>query len=347
MRSGNIKSRRLVVCLDGTWNVQEDTTNVWRISALVSDEALDGGQQLVFYEPGVGTRWYDRITGGAFGAGVLQNVKEAYCWLADKYREGDQVFLFGFSRGAVTALSLANLIDRCGIVSPEAGNTFAEAYRLYRLPGFTRRSPAARRFRMRATTYPDASPLVFMGLWDTVASLFARKFFDEAMHVLALPESVRCVMHALALDENRRFFQPVVFDKLPQGGVFHQRWFSGAHANVGGGYVFDPLAFVPLRWIARGAAQLGLHFKRDIEFNPREAFYARERDSHWEFAFGVPALLAPVIFRRRRTIRCGDWIDSSAIARFNRFPSYRASCKALATVLRSRNVIDGVDLYVE
>ncbi|MGZ9106339.1 MAG: phospholipase effector Tle1 domain-containing protein, partial [Rhodoplanes sp.] len=113
----------LVVCCDGTWNTPDDTdggmpapTNVRRLFNALADKDDSGTAQKKYYHPGVGTsgRWWKRIAGGGGGAGLADNVKSAYQWLAYNYRPGDNIFLFGFSRGAFTVRSLSGMIDCCG-----------------------------------------------------------------------------------------------------------------------------------------------------------------------------------------------------------------------------------------
>lgn len=326
--------RRLIICFDGTWNLKASTTNVWRIHTLVRDHDEDGVRQIKHYLPGVGTRWYDSVLGGAFGAGVYANVKEAYTWLTEVYQPGDLVSLFGFSRGAITALSLANLIDRCGIIRPDSLTTFDEVYRLYQLAGFTRESPASRRFRARSADH-GRKVLHFLGLFDTVAGLYGSSLFKEHMHILSLPDSVSHVAHALAIDENRRPFRSVVFPAAPAAGRLEERWFSGAHANVGGGYPFDPLAILPLLWMRdRAANEAGIAFFPVSDFDDREVLAMRERDSYREFAFGIPALMFGLFHRRRAVDRdaagtAEEWIDASVARRYQRFKSYRVASVAL------------------
>jgi hypothetical protein len=116
--------RRLVLCLDGTWNKRDSGTNVYHLSNLVLEgkkikptpPATDTWIQMVYYEKGVGTAVLDHATGGAFGIGLSQNVREAYDWLVERYRDGDEVYIFGFSRGAFTARSLVGMIARCGLL---------------------------------------------------------------------------------------------------------------------------------------------------------------------------------------------------------------------------------------
>jgi uncharacterized protein (DUF2235 family) len=336
--------KKLVLCLDGTWNIRDDTTNVWRVHALTDDLSAEDQHQVRYYDQGVGTRWYDSLTGGAFGVGLYDTVRRAYNWIAETYRPEDTIYMFGFSRGAATVLSLANLIDRCGIVGPKTYNTFEDAYRLYRLKGVTRDSQSSRAFRLGAAESGcSASPLHFLGLFDTVESLYLRNLSGETMHVLTLPETARHVSHAIALDERRRMFQSVRFPCAPTEGHLHERWFSGAHANIGGGYRFDPLATAPLRWMLEQAAAAGLAFREVPDVDLSELLSIRERDSHDEFAFGIPALISlpfdnwlrDASLVRYRTIgrntagEAEEWIDGSAIARYAKFATYRKASKAM------------------
>ena len=315
--------RNLVLCLDGTHNRKEDTTNVWRIYALLAEQ-VDKVQQLKFYDEGVGTR-DDGFKGGAFGTGVFHSIRRAYCWLADNYQDDDRIFLFGFSRGAYTALSLANMIERCGVIRPGSGKTFAEAYRLYRLPGFIYNSASAQAFRGHSSGKVAQAKPYFLGLWDTVGSIYLPRFFDESMHVYSLPETVEFVMHAMALDEYRAAFWPTYFNSsLPSSTPYvQQRWFSGAHSNIGGGYASDPLPFASLEWMTRGVSSLtGLRFKQTVSYDSDAALLARPKDSHGEFFGGIGRV-------RHRRIAWGDTVDDSAIQRYLIFQTYRDSCVAL------------------
>jgi uncharacterized protein (DUF2235 family) len=107
------ESKRLAVFLDGTWNAVDDNTNVWRMKALCAPKSIDGKTQLVYYEIGV-----NGSLGGLFGKGLDENIRLAYEWLVENYTDGDEIFIFGFSRGAYTARSLAGLVTRLGILKP-------------------------------------------------------------------------------------------------------------------------------------------------------------------------------------------------------------------------------------
>src|SRR4051794_5434987 len=125
--------RRLALCLDGTWNERDSGTNIYHLSNLILEgkiepasavqpgadaeaEAAKTWVQMVYYDEGVGTGLLDNVTGGAFGIGLSENVREAYDWLVERYRDGDEVYIFGFSRGAFTARSLVGMIANCGLI---------------------------------------------------------------------------------------------------------------------------------------------------------------------------------------------------------------------------------------
>src|SRR5215468_7312180 len=133
--TGNIK--RLVLCFDGTWNTPEDQTNVSRLYAAIADVYGGCQGQLKFYDTGVGTITGSRLTGGALGWGLDENILQGYCWLINEFLPfagvpraepeadgevfdvGPDILIIGFSRGAYTARSLAGLINRCGLPRKE------------------------------------------------------------------------------------------------------------------------------------------------------------------------------------------------------------------------------------
>ena len=137
-------TKRLVVCADGTWNDPDQTqagrlavTHVVKLASAVRPEAPDGRAQLVAYHKGVGERGglWDKITGGAFGVGISDNIQELYRFLVMNFAPGDELWFFGFSRGAYTVRSLAGLVRNCGILKRDHFQRCGEAYDLYREPG--------------------------------------------------------------------------------------------------------------------------------------------------------------------------------------------------------------------
>ncbi|HEY6904879.1 MAG TPA: DUF2235 domain-containing protein [Candidatus Acidoferrales bacterium] len=112
--------KRLAVFLDGTWNTVNDNTNVWRLKSLLAPTDPNGVDQLSYYSTGVGTTFGERLRGGMFGYGLNDEIIRAYEWVIDHYNGGDQLFIFGFSRGAYTARSLSGFISKCGLLTAGA-----------------------------------------------------------------------------------------------------------------------------------------------------------------------------------------------------------------------------------
>ena len=263
--------KRLVVCSDGTWNTRENTmeggvTNVVKVARLVAATAGDGTTQVVFYDPGVGTAGspWDRIIGGITGAGLSKNVADAYQFLVDNYEPGDQVFLFGFSRGAYTVRSTVGLIRKCGLLRKDEAHRFQEAYRFYRGDKHPD-SEEAKAFRAK---HSREITIRFLGVWDTVGalgipltglrSLTARRY---QFHDVALSKIVEHACHAVAIDERRKSFEPTLWStKQVPGQIVEQVWFAGAHSGVGGGYQKTGLSDVALQWMKERAASAGLEF---------------------------------------------------------------------------------------
>ncbi|USI74738.1 DUF2235 domain-containing protein [Sphingomonas morindae] len=262
--------KRLVVCFDGTWNnadVGGADTNVVRLARSIHATTGTGGVlQSVLYLRGVGTTGLraGEIVEGGTGLGVDDAIRSAYMFLAQNYLPGDELFLFGFSRGAFSARSLVGLIAAAGLLKRQALGFLGAAWRHYRTPpprgpaDFLRANPGA-------ATH-QAVPVQFLGVWDTVGalgfpgSLFApvnRRLYG--FHDTSACPIVRRAAHALAIDEHRGAFVPTFWTgrALP-GQSIDQTWFAGAHADVGGGYGDRALADIPLLWMATRAAAAGL-----------------------------------------------------------------------------------------
>jgi uncharacterized protein (DUF2235 family) len=289
-------SKRIVIACDGTWNRPDQVhgdevtpSNVTKLALGVADD--DGGtEQRVFYERGVGTGGaVDRLGGGALGIGLSDNVLAPYRYLVQHYVPGDDLYLFGFSRGAFTARSLAGLIGNCGILKPEHLGAVDDAFALYRARAKSTRpdSNEARLFR-RAYSHreeprkgehrfvPDRTPIRFLGVWDTVGALgvpipapvpkWARAYLSRrwSFHDVQLGSHVWHAVHALAIDERRRPFEPTPFERqkdAPPTQTIEQVWFAGVHSDVGGGYPDPRLADITLLWMADRAAAHGLVFR--------------------------------------------------------------------------------------
>jgi uncharacterized protein (DUF2235 family) len=272
-------AKRLVICCDGTWNSlgQPAPTNVGQLQQLVAPADPDGTEQRVYYHEGVGTgKMWDRLTGGAFGVGLSANVKDAYRFVAENYEPDDELFFFGFSRGAYTARSTVGLIRNCGVLRPGELGRLEEAYGLYRARDRVTSgpdSPRAREFRAQYAR-EDRTPIRFVGVWDTVGALGIPLSGGRLIHLLnkrwqfhdmELTSIVQSAFQALAVDEHRKSFSPAVWapSKAVPGRIREQVWFAGAHSDVGGGYQQPALSNLALRWMADRADQCGLVFEKD------------------------------------------------------------------------------------
>jgi uncharacterized protein (DUF2235 family) len=277
--------KRIVLCCDGTWNRADQEsngvpcpTNVVKLGYRVAKRDAQGVSQIVYYDQGVGTgNIVDRLSGGAFGEGLEQNIHDAYRFLVANYETGDELYLFGFSRGAFTARSIVGMVRKCGILGRAHVKHYRETLELYRngeSPGD--RGPTD--FRKSYCLYGAADIDVrCIGVWDTVGALgiplrglrwLTRR--DHQFHDTELSGAVKNAYHALAIDEHRGSFAPAVWDYKPKAWQhIEQVWFCGAHSDVGGGYAEQNLSDIPLQWMIDKARSAGLAFDQEaIAANP-------------------------------------------------------------------------------
>jgi uncharacterized protein (DUF2235 family) len=167
--------KRLVICCDGTWNRPDQAkdrrpcpTNVTKLAMALADQDADGTAQRLYYHPGVGTHEGERLLGGIFGLGLSSDVRSAYRFVVENYDPGDEIFLFGFSRGAFTARSTAGLIRNAGILRRENIARVDEAYAPYRDRAFRPRALESTLFRRAWSPEPR---IRFIGVYDTVGAL--------------------------------------------------------------------------------------------------------------------------------------------------------------------------------
>jgi uncharacterized protein (DUF2235 family) len=277
--------KKLVVCCDGTWNVPDEVhggvaapTNVAKLALGVATGGDSG--QLLFYEPGVGTRPDEHLLGGAFGLGLSRNVLNAYEFLCENYDQGDTLFLFGFSRGAYTARSLGGLIRNCGILRRDNVGRAEEAFAFYRdRTSHTHPSAIASQLFRSMYAYDDED-IHFIGVWDTVGALgipddlpgweeLGRRITNWqelwGFHDTQLSSHVRFAYHALAIDEQRKPFRPTLWtsdDASDQ--TVEQVWFAGVHTEVGGGARDPALSDIALLWMVEKAVACGLELKPGV-----------------------------------------------------------------------------------
>ena len=300
---GKRKGKNIVLCSDGTGNSAGVVaiTNVRRLY-----QALDlsnPSKQIAFYDDGVGSGGSKtvRILGGIFGIGLARNVRQLYRFLCDTYQPHDRIYLFGFSRGAFTVRVLAAVIAHCGIVNRQRltgtatmASAVVLAYRCFRgnhkagilskpfrwLRNHLFTPPKmptnAQTFRLRFS-HECNEHIEVLGLWDTVSAYgmpidelarFVNTFvYRIKFQSQKISWKIRHAYHALALDDDRRTFTPLLIHSVESGpnnapGTHvEQVWFAGMHADVGGGYANCNLALVPLEWMICRAKASGLLFR--------------------------------------------------------------------------------------
>jgi uncharacterized protein (DUF2235 family) len=275
--------KRIVIACDGTWNRLDAThpTNVVKAAQAVLPTSPDGTVQLVHHLDGVGSgrgtgriaRALDRGLGGVFGQGVLGQLEDAYRVLVFNHAPGDALFIFGYSRGAFMARSLAGLIRTAGIVRRDAVAAIPEAFALYRRRGAGVHADDAEACAFRARHSGGNVPTIaYLGVWDTVGALGVPGHLRLAalanrglrFHDTKLSRRVRAARHAVAIDERRRAFPPTLWDNLEALNVgaeqrpYHERWFPGDHGAVGGGRAGTGLSDDACLWVLGGAAEAGL-----------------------------------------------------------------------------------------
>jgi hypothetical protein len=265
--------KRLIVCLDGTWNSPDNghATNVVKIMRAIAPVDEQGVPQITFYDAGVGADGggVDRIVDGLTGRGLEQNVRDGYRFLAHNWLPGDEIYVFGFSRGAFTARSLCGFIDLFGLLPKRDLHRLRDAWALYQQPKEQRAEAACA--AIRALARPVR--IKCLGVWDTVGALgvpgqtlqWANR--RHRFHDAELSDVVECAFHALAIDEKRGPFGPVLWQKrcdqdLPK--VVEQVWFPGVHSSIGGGWKDSSLSDLALTWmIRRVQAHSDLAFDED------------------------------------------------------------------------------------
>jgi uncharacterized protein (DUF2235 family) len=329
--------KRLVMCCDGTWNSADQAdpggvpcpTNVVKLAYRVAKRDAKNDPQIIFYDQGVGTgNKLDRLSGGAFGEGLDDNILDAYRFLVANYEPNDAIYLFGFSRGAFTARSIGGMIRKCGIIKRTSIDRYVEARDLYKDPKVHPDDEKALKFRTaHSCCGKDSIAIRFIGVWDTVGALgiplrglrwFTRK--DHEFHDTELSGSVQAAAHALAIDEHRAPFEPTLWDeKKKTGQTVEQVWFPGVHSDVGGGYPEHDLSDIALQWMLDKAKENDLLLDNEVlegrPLTPKPA--GKEHDSKnglYNLTKGID-----------RPIGVGGTqsVHPSALARWDAVPGYR------------------------
>ena len=315
--------KRIIFCTDGTWDNTGKNTNVYKLFKAL----LTTAEQVPYYDDGVGSDGLplEKLNGGAFGLGLFQKIKDGYTKIAQTYEKGDQIFIFGFSRGAFTARSIAGMIAVCGLPTANFTDAVVEtAFQAYR----NKDQRPALLAQLNKTCSLFNAPISMVGVWDTVGSLGIPAIFGGVSPLIYgfldtnLHPDVLHAYHALALDERRAEFPATLWTNPSPGQVLEQVWFAGVHCDVGGSYPDDPdgtaLSDITLAWMMGKAAALGLQFAPAVLAGltlPMDPKYALDtKHESWS-----PLWLFP----KHRPIPPGSTISDSVYTRCTHDASYR------------------------
>lgn len=321
--------KRIIICADGTWNEPErkdpatgrpQPTNVLKVARAVLPRSNSGTDQVVYYHEGVGTEGgLDKLNGGAFGNGMSRNVRALYRFLVYNYEPDDELYFFGFSRGAFTVRTLAGFMHKVGLLGKDDEYYTRNIYDLYQKSTPSDSQEWKKAFQHIEKDHP-CPPIRFIGVWDTVGALGAPGLLGRLnrnkykYHDIGLNPMIQNAYHALAIDERRKPFEPSVWTKpLGWNGRLEQAWFAGVHSNVGGSYHPDGLANEALHWIIEKAENLGLEFDSTFLRYYRPYCDLKLNDS-MTFMYKV---MGPYVRPIGQHLTDGEEIHQSAIDRMN------------------------------
>ncbi len=313
-------SRRLIFCADGTWDSAQNDTNVYKLFKAIP---VTSGQ-VAFYDDGVGSDGtpIEKLAGGAIGDGLFQKIKDGYTKIAHVYEQGDEILIFGFSRGAYTARSLAGMIAICGLPTADFDDNLVNiAFQAYR----NKNQRAALLASLNKYSLFDAK-IKMVGVWDTVGSLGIPALFGKVDPVLygfldtSLHPDVLNAYQALAIDERRQEFPPTLWTPSSPpvtGQVLEQVWFSGVHCDIGGGYPETGLSDITLSWMMGKAENLGLLIDANVsaQYASLDAKYALDQiHQSWNLLW---------LFPKSRTVANNSALSNSIAIRCEFDNSYQ------------------------
>lgn len=394
-------SKRVILCFDGEWDRFPDpgvlglssrhpprqsrpsfqfdsppATNVFQLYQSILPRADNGRMQQKWYEPGNSIPWFHRFRDGSFGYGLDQTILQSYAYLAATYDPGDELYIYGFSRGAYTARSLVGLLTLAGLPSPTAlsedhvrlvreaasplspssgtathlrecltrmvtdpdNQVIDEAYRLYRT---VQNAPPTSGVSLSRRRGPSEMIVTLLGLWDTVGPLGiptnALRWLNEHRYNFRdteLSPIVQQACHALAIDEHRADHNATLWTSPPKAGqIIEQRWFAGAHGDLGGTYPDRDLADISLAWIQRRSMRKGLAIKPGV-IPGQHNVLSRIHDSFSECFVGFRKWIHPRFYRPvMQTGTDTEVLDGSVDTRLLHSPTYRPKNEGLNSLL--------------
>lgn len=325
--------KRIAIFADGTWNSPKKgaATHVLQMARSVRPRA-NGVEQVVFYDWGVGTD-RKKLAGGISGAGIDKNIMDCYRFIVHNYNPGDELYFFGFSRGAYTVRSLAGFIRNCGLLKREHAQCIPDAYKLYRQRSKASGPNAAKAVEFRSKyAVADISYIEFVGVWDTVGALGIPVPFwgtlgerEFLFHDTQPSKIVRHARHAMAIDENRIDFEPTTWSGKP-GLDLQQVWFAGVHSDIGGGYSEAGLSHCASKWMLKEASNNGLkfesHFTNTLKPDPMDKQHNERKGVYLARAELVRTVNSPL----HKSVKQRWQLNAQ---------NYRNTCKPLKALLDS------------
>jgi uncharacterized protein (DUF2235 family) len=320
--------KKVIFCADGTWshpktasNVSQSDTNVYKLYKALPTTAT----QCPRYDDGVGAdgSLISKFLGGAFGEGLFAKIKEGYTKIAHDYQDGDKIYLFGFSRGAYTARSIAGMLICCGLPATLTQPAIDDAFDTYRT---SPQSPerAAAKAALVAKYGNRPVEIAMIGVWDTVGSLGIPSILGGVDPVrdgflnTGLSPAVKAAYQAIAIDERRREFPPTLWEvEGVPGQIVEQVWFTGCHSSVGGGCPDAGLSNITLKWMLEKCNDNGLEIDPDA-WKEYESINTSVHsldviEESWNIIWGIPDT---------RTVPPDACIASSVNSRLAHLPAY-------------------------
>jgi uncharacterized protein (DUF2235 family) len=313
-------SKSIIFCADGTWDSPQNDTNVYKLFRAIP---ITSGQ-VAFYDDGVGSDGtpIEKLAGGAVGDGLFQKIKDGYTKIAHVYEQGDEIYIFGFSRGAFTARSLAGMIAVCGLPTANFDDNLVNtAFQAYR----NKAQRAALLASLNNYSMFNAQ-IKMIGVWDTVGALGIPALFGKVDPILygfldtSLHPNVLNAYQALAIDERRQEFPPTLWTPPSPpvaGQVLEQVWFSGVHCDVGGGYPETGLSDITFSWMIGKAMSLGLQIDANVstQYASLDAKFALDQiHESWNLLW---------LFPKSRTIPKNSTLSNSVAIRCEYGNSYQ------------------------
>ena len=326
-------SKKIILCADGTWNTPHgpsalpNDTNVRKLYSLLAEDP----SQLKYYDSGVGTDGtpFEHFFGGSMGAGLFQKIQDGYEFLSYVWDPGDEIYTFGFSRGAYTARSLAGMIALFGVPNRNLDNqTVKRIFDAYRIMDHNQRLAA--KAALNAEYGLADVKIRMVGVWDTVGALgipghLFGDFDQERYGFLdtTLNPCIEKAVHAVAIDERRASFLPTLWSN-PDGSPrandaqVQQVWFPGVHCDVGGSYAESQLSNITLRWMIDNAKASGLVFDEtalDACLSPKPFDPKGPTQDEWKLIpWGLP---------KQRTVPANAVLSNTVKIRIDTVPAYQ------------------------